>query len=89
MTHAHAHSHMHAHREAMEHFLTALNLQRQAKPPQGAPREGAKSQMSESIWSTLRMTLTLMGRSELVTLVEGRDLDRLMTEFGLSDHGHT
>ena len=70
----------------MEHFLTALNLQRQAKPPQGGPRAGAQSQMSESIWSTLRMTLTLMGRSELISLVEGRDLDRLMTEFGLSDH---
>ena len=75
-------SHIHAlhthptHREATEHFLTALNLQRQAKGPQGS-----LSQMSESIWSTLRLAVTFLGRTDLVGKVEQRDLDFLLREF--------
>lgn len=67
-----------AHKEAVEHFLTALNLQRQAKGPQGS-----KSQMSDSIWSTLRLAVTFLGRPELYRLVEERQLDTLLQEFGV------
>ena len=56
----------------------ALNMQRQAKGP-----GNSKRQMSDSIWSTLRLAITFVGRPELHKLVEGRDLDSLMHEFGL------
>ena len=65
-------------REAVEHFLIALNMQRQAKGP-GTNRR----QMSDSIWSTLRLAITFVGKQELNRLVEDRDLNRLMTEFGV------
>lgn len=68
-----------AHKEAVEHLLTALNMQRQARGPQGS-----KSQMSESIWSTLRLAVTFVGRqTEVHRLLEQRDLDSLMREFGV------
>ncbi len=68
------------HREAVEHFLTALNLQRQAKGP---GRVSQPSQMSESIWSTLRLALSLSDRRELMRHVDARDLDALMRGFGM------
>lgn len=68
-------------REAVEHFLMALNLQREAKGSFGAlPKP---SQMSDSIWSTLRLALSLMGRTDLNPSVQGRDLDTLMRDFGV------
>ncbi len=39
--------------------------------------------MSESVWSTLRLALTFMGRSDLLDTVQTRDLDRLLREFGV------
>jgi peroxin-5 len=68
----------HTLREAVEHFLIALNMQRQAKGPGNNRR-----QMSESIWSTLRLAVTFVGRQELNKLVDSRDLDGLMSEFGV------
>ena len=65
-------------REAVEHFLIALNMQRQAKGPGNNRR-----QMSESIWSTLRLAVTFVGKQELNKLVDSRDLDGLMSEFGV------
>ena len=76
--HTHMHTHTHTHREAVEHFLIALNMQRQAKGP-GTNRR----QMSESIWSTLRLAVTFVGKQELSKLVDNRDLDGLMREFGV------
>lgn len=39
--------------------------------------------MSDGIWSTLRLALSLMGRSELQPAVQDRDLGTLMREFGV------
>ncbi|XP_014666231.1 PREDICTED: peroxisomal targeting signal 1 receptor-like isoform X2 [Priapulus caudatus] len=67
-----------AHREAVEHFLTALNMQKSGIGP-----SGQRAAMSDNIWTTLRMTVSLMGRSDLYELVERRELDMLSTEFGV------
>lgn len=42
---------------------------------------GSVSTMSDNIWSTLRMTLSLMGRSDLHRAVDTRDLDQLNAVF--------
>ena len=74
-------SHSHS-REAVEHFLTALNYQKQAR---GYKQEvGGALQMSEAIWSTLRLAITFLGRSNLILVLEARNLDALLTEFGLT-----
>ncbi|XP_060608484.1 peroxisomal targeting signal 1 receptor-like [Ruditapes philippinarum] len=70
-----------AHREAVEHFLAALSMQKQShgmKDPQ--------SVMSQNIWSTLRMAISLMGRPELYQYCDNKDVDGLNNEFGLNSN---
>lgn len=76
---------LNAHRQAVDHLLTALNMQRKGSVGPG----GSVSTMSDNIWSTLRMTLSLMGKSELHKAVDTRDLDHLNAVFqsDLHDNG--
>lgn len=64
---------------AVEHFLAALNLQRSARGP-----AGARTVMSDNIWSTLRMAISLMGRTDLHLVCDERNLDKLNHEFPVS-----
>lgn len=63
-------------REAAEHFLTALNMQQQSRGP-----NGPESVMSTNIWSTLRMTLSMLGRPDLYNACDSNSLDVLNKEF--------
>lgn len=45
----------------------------------------SKTQMSDTIWTTLRMCLSLMNRSDLRTAVDNRDLNILNNEFQLHE----
>ncbi|XP_073830301.1 peroxisomal biogenesis factor 5 [Musca autumnalis] len=72
-----------AYKQACEHLLTALNMQANV----AASREfaegamGSGQQMSESIWSTLKMVISLMGRNDLQGHVSDRNLAALNEAF--------
>ncbi|XP_033125685.1 peroxisomal targeting signal 1 receptor-like [Anneissia japonica] len=68
-----------SYREAIEHFLTALHLQRSGKT---LNREAAVT--SDNIWSTLRMSISLLGRPELYKAAEERNLDALNEAFHIT-----
>uniref|UniRef100_T1ISD1 Peroxisomal targeting signal 1 receptor n=1 Tax=Strigamia maritima TaxID=126957 RepID=T1ISD1_STRMM len=66
-----------AHREAIEHFLSALNSQSSGS----GGLEKSSSAVSDNIWSTMRMVLSLMNRYDLHSAVDSRDLQKLNQEF--------
>ena len=63
-------------REAVEHFLSALNLQEGSRGP-----GGERAAMSNNIWSTMRMAIALMGKPELQQSCDNKDLSALNKEF--------
>lgn len=72
-----------SYKEAAEHLLLALNHQATSKQRAGINIENTQSQMSETLWSTLRMSISLMGRHALQDFVDKRDLESLNKEFGM------
>ncbi|XP_076284894.1 peroxisomal biogenesis factor 5 [Lasioglossum baleicum] len=68
-----------AYKEAGEHLLTALNQQAAGR---GAHGENlSPTAMSNTIWSTLRLVISLMHKYHLNDAIESRDLARLNKEF--------
>lgn len=74
-----------AYKEAVEHFLTALNHQATSAARSGIESATPNSQMSETIWSTLRMAVSLMGRADLQEAIDQRDLNTLNEAFKSTD----
>lgn len=63
----------------MEHFLKALNFQAMARgSSQHSTISGA---MSDNIWSSLRLALSMMGRRDLNHLLDSKDLEGLSRAF--------
>lgn len=73
-----------AYNEAVEHFLLALNHQATSVERLKSLKDSS-NQMSDTIWSTLRMAISLMGRMDLQEAIDNRDLDTLNREFKTND----
>lgn len=71
-----------SYKEAAEHLLLALNHQATSKQRAGVNVENVQT-MSDTLWSTLRMTISLMGKHEMQEFIDKRDLDALNKEFGM------
>ena len=72
-----------AYRQAVEHLLTALKLQSAGIGPVTAG--GRTASMSENIWTTLRLAVSLMGRTDLLPHVNAKSMDALEKELGTGD----
>lgn len=70
-----------AYKEAIEHFLTALNHQATSMARSGMNNMNANNQMSDTIWSTLRMAVSLLGMTELQAAIDQKDLQALNVAF--------
>lgn len=74
-----------AYKQAAEHLLTALNLQANSTVrsglKEGAVLSGSSSQMSDTIWTTFKMIISLMGRSDLHEYINDRNLNALNEAF--------
>lgn len=71
--------HLGAYREAAEHLLSALKQQSIGRGPQGETRAA----MSDTIWNTLKLVVTLLERMDLMNDINQRNLSRLNEEFGI------
>ncbi|KAG7188442.1 hypothetical protein KM043_008083 [Ampulex compressa] len=68
-----------SYKEAGEHLLTALNQQAAGRGTHG--ESISPKAMSNTIWSTLRLVVSLMHKYQLNEAIENRDLPRLNKEF--------
>ncbi|CAD6232966.1 GSCOCG00007072001-RA-CDS [Cotesia congregata] len=68
-----------AYQQAAEHLLTALNQQAAGRGVQGQSRSTAA--MSDTIWSTLQLVISLLHKYHLNNVITTRDLDTLNKEF--------
>ena len=71
-----------AYREAVEHFLTALHQQSQANIGEMG-KNNKSQQMSDTIWSTLRLALSYLNRTDLYQACINKELDHLKKEFNI------
>ena len=67
---------------AVEHFLSALNFQAGPGLATGSTEQNntqdlKRKVMSDNVWSSLRLSLGLMGKRELYPLIEQRNLEKL------------
>nr|XP_039250005.1 peroxisomal targeting signal 1 receptor-like [Styela clava] len=69
-----------AYREAAEHFLTALNMQKSGRGP-----NGETGVTSDNIWSTLRMATSFMRDDEAHTAADTRDMPTLNRIFNIHE----
>ncbi|XP_055535719.1 peroxisomal targeting signal 1 receptor [Wyeomyia smithii] len=74
-----------AYKEGVEHLLTALNHQASSIARAGINVSSPANQMSSTIWITLRMVMSLMGRQDLQQAIDNRDLEVLNREFPMSN----
>uniref|UniRef100_UPI00358EFBD1 PEX5-related protein n=1 Tax=Myxine glutinosa TaxID=7769 RepID=UPI00358EFBD1 len=72
-----------AHREAVEHFLEALRLQRDSPGPGATAGRDRSSPTSDSIWATLRMAISVLGRGDFHRAAVERDLTTLLNAFNM------
>lgn len=72
-----------AYRESVEHYLSALNLQKNSQGPTETTSSAVR-QMSETIWTSLKLSLSLLGRAELLPICAAHQLDDLNREFNMA-----
>jgi Flp pilus assembly protein TadD len=72
-----------AYKEAVEHFLTVLNLQRLSAANDHSPAYQRPGLISQNVWNSLRYVLSMMHRRDLYPYLERRDLDHFNHEFGI------
>jgi peroxin-5 len=75
-----------AYKESVEHFLTALDQQNQANingDMKMNPSVSKQQQMSETIWNTLRLSLSYLNRQDLYSACLSKNLDELKKEFNI------
>lgn len=71
-----------AYKEAGEHLVIALNQQASGRGIHG--ESFSPKAMSNTIWSTLRLVISLMHKYHLNEAIENRDLTRLNKEFEIA-----
>ncbi|KAK1122500.1 hypothetical protein K0M31_009720 [Melipona bicolor] len=71
-----------AYKEAGEHLVIALNQQASGRGIHG--ESFSPKAMSNTIWSTLRLVISLMHKYHLNDAIENRDLTRLNKEFEIA-----
>lgn len=73
-----------SYQEAAEHLLLALNHQATSQQRAGVHVDANQTyQMSDTLWSTLRMTISLMGKHDLQDFIDKKDLKSLNKELGM------